>query len=169
MRGRLIQKFKVVIARLDTVATGAVVGGGWDPDFHEPVPVEDGTQVGADSRRYHPEETFTCQLDRKTWGKVDATRGGQEKEADIIIVLHWPELQKRGLIDSNGQPLFRRGDKVIRILTKKGVLDLMFDDPPGMFITEWDRAGHGLAAFGTPKTNLLYLYCNYDKKGVSTI
>ncbi len=166
MRGRIINRFNVKIARLDTVATGAVPDGGWDPDFHEPVPVDDGTHLGTGSRRYHDPITLNCQLDRITWGKVDSTRGGQQKEADIIIVLHCPELVRRGLIDSNGQPVFRRGDKVIEILTKKGVLDVRFDDPPGMFVREWDRAGYGLAAFGTPKTNLLYMYCDYDEEGM---
>jgi len=69
------------------------------------------------------------------------------------------------LLDADGQPVFKRGDKIIDIKTLKGQIDIVFDDPPGMFVREWDRAGHGLAAFGTPKTNLLYLYCDYDREG----
>jgi len=49
MRGRLINKFLVTITRLDESATGAVVGGGWDDDFQEQIPVDDGTQEGSDS------------------------------------------------------------------------------------------------------------------------
>ncbi len=165
MRGRLVQKFKVKIARLDTVATGAVPGAGWDDDFYQPKPVQDGTHLGVDSRQYHEPDVLWCQLDRIVWGKVDATRGGQQKEADLIIVLAWKELESKGLIDSDGQPVFRRGDKIIELLTKKGALELRFDEPPGLFVREWDRAGHGLAAFRTARTNLLYLYCDYDKKG----
>lgn len=166
MRGRIIQKFIASIARLDEASTGAVVEGGWDPDFHEPKIVDDGTQLGNDSKRFHDPINLMCQLDRKSWGAVDSTRGGQQKTADIIICLHWPELQKRGLIDSNGKAIFRRGDKIIEILTKKGELDVKFDDPPGLFIRECERAGHGLSAFGTPKTNLLYVYCDYDEEGI---
>lgn len=165
MRGRLIQQMKVSIARLDEAATAAVVGGGFDPDFHEALPVDDGTQEGATSKRYHTAVTLTCQLDRDNWGRVIETRAGENIEADIIVVLHRSELEKMGLLDAGAQPVFRRGDKIIDIKDKKGNIQEVFDDPPGMFIDDMDTAGHGLAAFGTPKQNLLYLYCKYDVKG----
>jgi len=46
-RGRLINKFVAVIYRLDTVASAAVVGGGYDDEFDELIPTDDGTQTGA--------------------------------------------------------------------------------------------------------------------------
>ena len=162
MRGRLIQKFFVDVARLDAVATQAA---GFDPEFNEPSPVDDGSQLGGDSRRYHPLDILHCQLDRTVWGGRESTRGGEEIKADIVIVLHWPELERMALLSSSGQPVFQRGDKIVRIRTLKGAVEEEFDDPPGMFITSMDRAGHGLAAFRTPRTNLLYLYCSYDKQG----
>jgi len=165
MRGRLIQKFIVHIARLDAQATQAV---GYDPEFNEPIPSADGSQLGGDPRRYHGADVLRCQLDRKSWGEVVATRGGQEIKADIIITLFWKELENRALLNAKMQPVFQRGDKVVKILTLKGALEEEFDDPPGMFITDLTRAGHGLAAFATPRTNLLYVYCSYDRKGDET-
>lgn len=165
MRGRLIQRMKVSIARLNESATQAVTGGGYDADFNEPLPVSDGTQLGATSKRYYDPVVFTCQLDRETWGRTKQSRDGQEKVADIVIVLHRAELEKMGYIGTNGEPKFRRGDKIIEIRNVKGGIEQTFNDPPGMFIHDMDTAGHGLEAFGTPRQNLLYLYCNYDMKG----
>lgn len=166
MRGRLIQKFMVSIARLDEAASAAVVGGGYDDDFKEFVPVPDGTQTGTSSKVYHDPVIVCCQLDRdEAWGRVQSTRGGQEHKSDLVIVLHMPELEKKGLIDSNGHAVFMRGDKVIEVLTMKGGLVERFRDPPGMFITHMDTAGYGLEAFGTARQNLLFVYADYDKKG----
>jgi len=165
MRGRLIQKFKVFISRLNEAETGAVVGGGWDPDFHEAVPVDDGTQLGEDSTKYHDEIELTCQIDRKEWGNVELMRNGRQIKADIILTLHVPELAKKGMINSKGQLVLREGDRVNRINDLKGNLEVEFENPPGMFVKGSERAGHGLAAFRTPKTNLFYLYCSYDEKG----
>jgi len=167
MRGRLIQKFVIDIARLNEAATAAVVGGGYDSDFHEALPVPDGTQTGASSKRYHDVDTLPCQLDRENWGRVVETRGGENIKADIVVVLHRPDLERLGLLNTAGQPVFKRGDRVIEIRNRKGGVEEQFDDPPGMFVDDMDTAGHGLAAFGTPRQNLLYLYCKYDMKGSS--
>ena len=167
MRGRIIQKMKVGIARYDEAAMSAVVGGGFDSDFQEALPVNDGTQEGATSKRYYAEQFFTCQLDRDNWGRTIQTRSGENIQADIVIVLHRPELERMGLIDTNGKPLFRRGDKIVKIQDRRGNTQEIFDDPPGMFIETMDTAGHGLSAFGTSKQNLLYLYCKYDLEGVT--
>lgn len=163
-RGRLIQKFLVRIARLDAASTAAVVDGGFDDDFGEPINVPNGTQLGANSRRYHEPDQLHCQLDRKTWGSRRGERSGEEVEADIVIVLHMPELERLGLVNLSGEPVFQRGDKVLEVLTVKGQRDTLFDDPPGMFIVDLERAGHGLEALGTPRTNLIYLHCAFDKK-----
>lgn len=165
-RGRLINKFFVDIARLDTVSTAAVVDGGYDPDFHEPINVPNGTQLGVSSRRYHAVQRLHCQLDRNVWGGRRTERSGEEKEVDILIILHQPELENLGLINTNGESVFQRGDKIVEILTLKGQREILFDDPPGMFILSPKRAGHGLASAGTPRTNLLFLRCAYDKKAL---
>ena len=162
-RGRLINKFVAVFARLDTAATAAVVGGGYDPEFDAVVPVQDGTQLGSTSRREMAELRINCQLDRKNWGEQNLGRGGRQIVADIVVVLHWPDLEKLGLIDTDGEPTLKKGDRLARIETLKGNVEATFDNPPGMFITDFERAGHGQAPFGTPRTNLLYVYCAYAR------
>jgi len=162
-RGRLINKFVAVIRRLDTAATAAVVGGGYDPDFDAVRPVVDGTQLGASSRREMAELRLPVQLDRNTWGANRPGRGGRQIVADIILVFHWPDLENGGLIGTDGEPLLKVGDRIDKIETLAGATEATFKNPPGMFITEFERAGHGQAPFGTPRTNLLFAYCAYAR------
>lgn len=162
-RGRLINKFVAVIARLDTATTAAVPGGGYDPEFDTAIPVQDGSQLGAPSRREMADLRINCQLDRKSWGEQNLGRGGRQIVADIVLTLHWPDLENLGLIGTDGEPTLKKGDRIVRIETVKGAVEATFDNPPGMFITDFERAGHGQAPFGTPRTNLLYTYCSYGR------
>ena len=162
-RGRLINKFVAVIRRLDTLESAAVVGGGYDAEFDELKPTDDGTQTGSSSRREMAELRLPVQLDRRTWGAYDAKRGGKEIEADIILAFHWPDLENRGLIGSDGEPVLKAGDRISHVETLAGAVEATFDNPPGMFIEDMERSGHGQAPFGTPRTNLLYVYCQYGE------
>ncbi len=162
-RGRLINKFVAVIHRLDTAATAAVSGGGYDDEFDAVIPVDDGTQAGSTSRREMSELRLNCQLDRRSWGEQNLGRGGRQVVADIVLTLHWPDLEKRGLICSTGECVLKKGDRISKIETVRGATEATFDNPPGMFITDFERAGHGLAPFGTPRTNLLLVYCSYER------
>jgi len=162
-RGRLINKFVAVVSRFDTEETADVVGGGYDPEFDEPLPVDDGTQLGASSRRYMAEIRIPVQLDRKSWGETQMTRGGKQVKADIVLVFHWPDLFNMGLIDSDGEPILKKGDRIDKIETRLGATEATFKNPPGMFIDGMERAGHGQAPFGNPRTNLLYVYGMYDR------
>lgn len=162
-RGRLINKFVAVIMRLDTVATAAVVGGGYDPEFDAVIPVDDGSQLGLSSRREMADLRLPVQLDRKNWGEQNLSRGGRQIVADIVLVFHWPDLENGGLVGADGECTLKKGDRISHIETRLGAVEATFDNPPGMFITDFERAGHGQAPFGTPRTNLLYTYCAYER------
>lgn len=160
MRGRLIQQFIAVLYRVDTLATSTVAGGGYDPEFGEPLPVADGTLLGASSLRERAPIRIPCQLDRKTWGAAGAARSGYEEVADIIVTLHYQDLEAAGLIGADGVPQIYAGDRLGAIEDLTGAVQEVFANPPGMFVTDLERAGYGLAAFGTPRFNLLFLYCS---------
>lgn len=162
-RGRLINRFVAVVRRLDTAATAAVVGGGFDPEFAEAKIVSNGTQLGVSSRQEMAELRLPVQLDRDSWGKVVPGRGGKQIKSDIILVFHWPDLENGSLIGSDGEPLLKAGDRIDKIETVMGDVEATFANPPGMFITDLERAGHGLSPFGTSRTNLLLVYCSYAK------
>ncbi|MEN6368461.1 MAG: hypothetical protein ABFD77_02045 [Thermotogota bacterium] len=162
-RGRLINKFIAVIRRLDTAATAAVVGGGFDKEFDAVRPLSDGTQFGADSRREMAELRLPVQLDRNTWGRNQPGRGGRQILADIVLTFHWPDLENAGLIGTDGEPVLKIGDRIDKIETVAGATEATFKNPPGMFFTGFERAGHGQSPFGTPRTNLLFAYCAYAR------
>jgi len=162
-RGRLINKFIAVIARLDTEATANVAGGGYDDVFDAVKPVSDGTQLGASSRREMAEIRLHCQLDRRSWGERTVDRGGGQTRSDIVVTLFWEEMENQGLIDANSEPLLKQGDRFVRIETLKGQIEATFKPDPGMLFDELERAGHGLDPFGTPRTNLLYVFASYPR------
>jgi hypothetical protein len=160
VRGRLIQRFVAVLYRIDTAATAAVAGGGYDSEFGEALPVVDGSLLGASSLRERAPLRLPCQLDRKTWGAAGAARSGYEQDADIIVTLHYADLEAAGLVGADGVPQIYPGDRIGAIEDLGGAIQEVFANPPGMFVTDLERAGHGLAAFGTPRFNLLFLYCS---------
>jgi len=141
----------------------AVSGGAYDNVFGAPVPTDDGTQTGADSRRELAPVTQLCQIDRNNWGNRKLTAGGESEKADIVIVLTNDNLSAAGLIDSEGMPKLRIGDRIDRILRRDGSTDVEFPEPPGMWINKVERAGHGLTYFDTAQTNLFYLHCRKDR------
>jgi hypothetical protein len=152
-RGRLINKFVAVIRRVDVDSIRGA--GDYDDDFRI---VKKGQRVEMDALR------IPCQLDRRTWGRDVKTPSGHEIEADIILTLHYPDLERLSLLDANGVPVLKQKDRIEAIETRTGVTEVEFPNPPGMFIVHQERAGHGLAAFGTPRTNLWVLYCAFDSK-----
>jgi hypothetical protein len=164
MPGRLINKFVAVIYRVDTAATAAVVGGGFDPEFGEAVPLVDGTLLGASSLREMAPLRIECQIDRKDWGGGELSRSGGDEKMDIILTLSYRDLEVAGLIDANGAPTLYPGDRIDSIERLDGTLQEKFPNPPGMYVTDLGRAGHGLSAFRTPRFNLLDLFCSRRKQ-----
>lgn len=154
-RGRLIQRCVAVIRRLDAAAIETA--GDFDEDFRV---VKPGGRLEQAALR------IPCQLDRRTWGRDEMTPSGQEIQADITLTLHQPDLERLSLIDSNGRPMIAKGDRIESIETRAGGIIEIFPNPPGMFVVHQDRAGYGLAAFGSPKPNLLFLYCAFAAKSM---
>ncbi|MCP4568955.1 MAG: hypothetical protein GY841_15375 [FCB group bacterium] len=144
-------------------STEATNGGAYDDVYGAPLPTADGTQTGANSRRELAPVTQLCQIDRNDWGKRKLTAGGESEKADIVVVLTFDNLAAAGLIDSEGMPKLRIGDRVDRILRRDGTLDVEFPVPPGMWVNKVERSGHGLTYFGTAQTNLFYLHCRKDR------
>jgi len=163
MQGRLINRFVCVLRRLDAVATAAVTGGGFDDTWRTTKPVADGTQFGTSTRREMDALRIPCQLDRLLWGQKTLKPSGVETMEDILIILKWSDLVAAGLISSAGLPEIQQGDRIEAIETRAGAVDETFQNPPGMYVHDLERAGHGLASFGTPKTNLLILHCGTGK------
>ncbi len=131
-RGRLINVFTAVIYRLDTVATAAVAGGGFDDEFGEMKPVEDGTQLGASTRREEATpKIIPVQLDRDMeWHRRNMKKGGVQDGAEIVLIMHLEDLEGMSLINAQGEAQFFKGDRVDRIQTEGGDVVEEYTDPP---------------------------------------
>ena len=165
MRGRLINAFLAEIFRVDSAATAVVAGGGYDPEFQVVRRTRDGSQLGASSRVELPGVMVPAQIMVKAWGGNQPRPTGHEDDFDLSLTLHRMDLERLDLIDpTTGQPMLTMGDRIGGIYRLDGVLVELFPDPPGMFVVETERAGVGMAAFGTPELNLLYLHCQLIDK-----
>ena len=164
-RGRLIQRFSLVVERLDAQATAAVVGGGYDDRFGEAVPVEDATQFGASSVRYHTEDVIPCQVDRAVWGRETMSGGGEEQETEAIFSLHFSDLETLGLVLPSGEPRIGIGDRVIRLQRPSGSLVVSWESDP-LYVTQAEQAGMGIDSSSGGMRNLLFLHCKHSRKGI---
>lgn len=133
MRGRLIHQFTLELAQLDTQATEEVPEGGYDPVFSEPRLVDDGTQTGASSRR----ETKLCidaQIDPATFNAARTLAGGRVREARVTCLVHYRDLERRGLIDPTGSPMIRVGDRLAAVRDRDDNVVMSVANPPGLYL-----------------------------------
>jgi len=166
VRGILIQKFLAVIRRLDTTATAAVATGGYDDVFGDTLPTEDGSQFGGDSRREHAALSVPCQVDRRGWGMDQLYRSGHQENTTVVLTLHMPDLENQGLLDADGNPIIRPGDRIEKITDIAGNLQVAFPEADGgMYIETVEQAGHGLNYGGIARFNLVILSCKPERQG----
>lgn len=163
MRGRLIQRFVAVLRRLDALETSTVEGGGYDDVFREPVAIDDDSHTGVTTRREMDEETLEVQVHSKAYGSTTLKIAGQEIDADMMLVAHWPDVVAGGFVDTDGKVLIQPGDRIDRIESTDGEVIDTFDNPPGVYVKSTSKAGFGLATFGTARINLLFIYCDYGQ------
>lgn len=161
MRGRLINRAAIRLYRLDAAASAAVVGGGYDPDLQCLLPVDDNTQLGASSRVEKAAIDLPCQVGRRAWGAAIPRGTGYEVDYDLEFVLHIPDLEAAGLMDTHNTPMITNGDRIGALLRIDGTVEETFDNPPGLFVVRVERCEPAIAAFGVPYSNLVLLFAKY--------
>lgn len=164
-RGRLIFPFLVDVGQVDTVATAAVVDGGYDDEFREPiiVPPVSGSGRGTVSRE-EATYTYKCQIEPTVFEALQAMATGQSPNSEIMLVMHFRDLEIDGLLDSNGKPLIRRGDRFIQIRDyKTGDVIEVIPSSPGLYVSEVRSTGFGLSSL---KRNLLFV--TFEERELST-
>ena len=163
MRGRLIFPFLAELFRLDTAAMAAVdpdgpgpLEGGYDPDFKEPVVVDqDDDGIGERVRQEHPPVRVPCQVDTKVFEELRMFASGNAPRSRIDLVFHFKDLERMGLVDGDtGDPLLRPGDRLGALYDKAGQLVQEVRTPPGLYVTEARPIGFGLN-MARPRRNLL--------------
>lgn len=155
MRGRLIQRFKAEIARLDTTATE--IAGQYDHDFREIRRVDSvGDGIGTVQRQEHTPVLIPCQIGGRTFEELRATDLGNAPRSEIVLWLHFADLETLSLVDATtGLPLINTGDRLVSI---RNFLDetvvLSIRTPPGLYVEEARSSGWGIN-MAAPTRNLL--------------
>jgi len=166
MRGRLIQKFTLVLRKLDTRATADVADGGYDPQFRSLKPVPNGTQTGASTRREQDAINIPCQIKRQFWGLLELLQSGKAKDSNIVFILHMSDLESLGLRDgTTGNVNISSGTRIDKVLNEDGEVEWSFEGPQQLFVTACTPAGHGLNFAGVSKFNLCRLICRPRRMG----
>lgn len=160
-RGRLIFPFVVELAQLDTADTAADpdAGGpltqGYDPDFREPVKVlpAAAAQTGVSSRKENLVQV-RAQIEPEQFERLAEMLSGDAAQGRFTIILHFRDLETAGLVNpTTGEALLFKRDRVVRILTTKGVLVRTIPNPPGLYCVEVQDRGFGPGG----KRNLLLM------------
>lgn len=163
MRGHLIFEFFAELYRLDTLAMATVdpdgagpLTGGYDPDFKEPVLVdEDGDGVAEPLRLEHPPIRVPCQVEPDALEDLRMTTSGNTPRSSLKLVCHFRDLERLGLVDAaSGSALIRPGDRLGALYTRDGVHVETVRNPPGLYVTEARPSGYGLHR-RRPRRNLL--------------
>lgn len=146
-RGRLIFPFIAVIRRLDTSATEAVAGGGYDPDFRTTKRTYPGN-IGAreSTRRELAPVQVRCQVEMGRWEAQRQVASGNAPDTQLTTVIHFRELEGLGLVHTaTGDALFRVGDRLESILRlRDGALVQAVRLPQSLYATEVQPAAFGI-------------------------
>lgn len=160
-RGRLIWPFTADIARLDTAGTAAaagagVVSGGYDPDFKEPVTLDQGANLpDTDTRQETLVQLVPCQVhtEKGQYDTLQAMMSGIEKGFQLRLLMHYVDLEALSLVDSDGSSLFKVNDRLVAIRRFDGTMVRDFSSNP-LYVTEAQDRSFGLSGL---QRNLLML------------
>lgn len=149
-RGRLIWPQMAVFRQLDTEATAADPDGagplttGYDDVFGTPVVYDNPTRTS--SRKESDEVRFPVQVKAQKYDEAQQRSQGTNLNRQMTLIAFYPDLVKRGLVDDNGLPTIRRGDRLDSLRhVKTDALIFKVEEPHGLFVVETRPAGFGLS------------------------
>lgn len=160
MFGRLIQKFKASVARLDTAATATA--SGYDDIFGSVLKSDAGvgTGIGTSLRQEHAAMLVPCQVGSNRWEALQASDMGVSPDSDFVLYFLWYDLERLGLVDATTKrSLIGIGDRIVSLndyVTEEVVLTV--PTPPGLYVVEATPRGWGLGML-RPTRNLLRVVC----------
>lgn len=158
-RGRLIRPVLVEIAQLDTLATAqdqtdnndpSGVSSGYHSNFREPrlLPTTSPTQAGSPrGESARKEKLIRClaQWEVKNYDFQQQWASGNSPGHRTGLVFHYRDLEKRGLIDDDGNAKIHVNDRLCAVYhAKTGELIQEIRNPPGLYITQLEPGSMGL-------------------------
>lgn len=165
MRGRLINPFKVKIARLDTTGTagdpdvGGPLTSGYDNVFRAPRP----KVGGGNHRKELALITLPCQFENDdVYERLNQTAAGNDTDSRLRVVFHFQDLEELDLVDAvTGEAKLRLGDRLesVHRHDDEALIQKMGLNGGGFFCTEVKPVSFGLSG---GERNLLV--CTYEAR-----
>ena len=167
-RGRLLRPVLVEIAQLDTLATAqdqpddnaaGGVSSGYHANFREPrllpstTPAQTGSPRGESARK---ETILRClaQWEVENFDFQQQWASGNSPGHRTGLVFHYRDLEKRDLLDEDGNAKIHVNDRLSGIFhAKSGDLIQEIRNPPGLYITQLEPGSMGLRG---AKRNVLF-------------
>lgn len=149
MRGRLINPFLISLAQIDTAAiaadpdSGGSLTSGYDKDFREPV-VRTVGGVRTAGRKEKTPIDVRCQIEPAVWDALTQVAAGNMPNAQLVLAVHFRDLEAAGMVDANGAATIRVNDRLVSIKDELGNVIQTIPDPPGLFITQVMPTSFGL-------------------------
>jgi hypothetical protein len=129
-RGRLIFPVPVGYRQLDISATS------YDHDLMEPLTTDDGSQLGSDGRTEGAELLVPAQVEDDFFAGLQMLATGDSPDSEYILVHHFRDLKRLGLVGVDGNALIKKGDRLEAIYDKRGDLVMTVPNPPGLYVSE---------------------------------
>jgi hypothetical protein len=124
--------------QLDTSST-------YDREFREPATTDDGSQLGSDGRVESAEIKVPAQFNERFFERLAMYQTGDEAVGAMIITHHSLDLERLGLLDSDGRPTIKKSDRVAAIYRKRSQAKILeIRNPPGLFVREVRPSGWGM-------------------------
>lgn len=138
MRGRLINPILATFKILNKDTTT------YNRAYKEPI-----------GDRGETEYQLRCQVEEGSWFRAKFGNTGVQATGEKAIILHYPDLEMNSLLDSSGNSIIHIGARLEKLETLNGDLIIQYDD--GLYAIQANDSSFGLAAFGVPTRNLLFL------------
>lgn len=160
-RVNLLFPVYVVIARLDFAATRAydppgTPTSGLNDILRAPVVINQGG-VRTVARVEMAEVKVPCQREDKTLDQLSMAFTGNDPVTTIAFVLHRKDLDRLGLLDSDGNCVLKARDRIARVEDKRG--NTVETWPKPLFIYEIRGGSHGMGPTGR---DLQIVYTTYQ-------
>jgi len=144
----------IALERLDIAATRATdppgdPTEGYHPELRAPYPYNDvATGARADTRQYLTAIRVPCQVEVMSWERLAKEFAGDAPDVNTVFVAHHMHLTTLGLLESNGNCLIKKWDKITAI-EKNGIPGSVSRPlPRPLYIFEVRPAGWGLGPLG---------------------
>jgi hypothetical protein len=164
MRGRLVFRFLAQFYPLDTAAIEA--GGYYDEDFGSISKTDsDSDGIGESNRQEGTAYTIPCQVEDNLYSRYNASLLGDLPSFDMVLVVHFSDLEANSMIDADGTPDIKKGDRLNALQTIHGTAVQTMPNPPGMYVVESRAVSFGLN-MADPRRNLLLVFLKQRSSGV---